>query len=113
VLARACGLFELYLALIFIQRLEILLVYLIFLSRNCLKPGKNDFVEISKNLGLDTNLKIVLLDYQNYYVGCSSSVKHSSNRLSILHNYFNSLMKLSSDLYLIKILNTLGKSFFP
>jgi len=27
--------------------------------------GKNDFPEISKNLARDTNLKIILLDYQN------------------------------------------------
>jgi len=32
--------------------------------------------------------------------------------LEILHNYFNSLTKLSSDLYLAKFLNISVKSFF-
>jgi len=33
--------------------------------------------------------------------------------LSVLHNYFNSLTKLFSDLYLAKFLDTLVKPFFP
>jgi len=32
--------------------------------------------------------------------------------LCILHNYFNSLTKLFSDLYLVKFLDTLAKLFF-
>jgi len=40
--------------------------------------GKNDFVEISKNLvtDLDTDLKIVLLERQNNYVGNSSMISN-------------------------------------
>jgi len=46
-----------------------------------LKPGKNDFVEISKNLGRYkiVHLKIVLLNCQNYYVGCSSIIGSVKN----------------------------------
>jgi len=33
--------------------------------------GKNGFAKVSKNLA-DTDLKIILLDYQNNYVGRSS-----------------------------------------
>jgi len=30
--------------------------------------GKNDFAEVCKNLSIDIDLKIILLNYQNYYV---------------------------------------------
>jgi len=33
---------------------------------------KNGFIEVSKNLAVDTDLKRILLDYQNYYVASSS-----------------------------------------
>jgi len=33
--------------------------------------------------------------------------------LNVLHNYFNSSIKLFSDLYLAKFLNILTKPFFP
>jgi len=35
------------------------------LHRKKFLHGKNDFAEISKNLDMDTVLKIILLDYQN------------------------------------------------
>jgi len=39
-----------------------------------IERGKNDFAELSKNLArcIKYNLKIILLDYQNNYVGRSS-----------------------------------------
>ena len=36
---------------------------------------KNDFVEISKNLETDTDLKIILLNYQNTYLGKSNMMR--------------------------------------
>jgi len=33
--------------------------------------------------------------------------------LNVLHNYFDSLIKLFSDLYLAKFLDTSAKPFFP
>jgi len=69
---------------------------------------------------LDTNLKIILLGYQNYYVGHSSVMSSAAKSfdilaisLSILHNYFDDLTKLFSDLYLYlaKFLDTLPKFF--
>jgi len=68
---------------------------------------------------LDIDLKIILLKYQNYYVKRSSMSDAAKNldvlaSLSVLHNYFDSLSKLSViDLYLTKFLDTLAKSFFP
>jgi len=67
----------------------------------------------------DINLKIILLNHQNYYVGRSSIMSNATKNfdilaisLSVLHNYFG-LIKLFLDLYLAKSLNTLAKSFFP
>jgi len=36
-------------------------------SRFLILPRKNGFVEVSKNLAIDTDLKIILVDYQNNY----------------------------------------------
>jgi len=62
--------------------------------------GKNDFAERSKIL-LDTDLKIILLDHQNNFVGTlkimSNSVKNFdilATSLSVLHNYFDNSTKL-------------------
>jgi len=78
---------------------------------------KNDFPEISKNLAMD--LKIILLNYQNYYVKRSSIMNNAAKNfdtlaisLGILYNYFNNLTKLFSDLYLAKFLDILTKPFF-
>jgi len=67
---------------------------------------------------LDTDSKIILLNCQNYYVGCSSIMSNATQNfdipaisLSVLHNYFNRLTKLFSYLYLPKFLSTLVKSF--
>jgi len=57
---------------------------------------KNDFAKISKNLA-GTDLKIILMNYKNNYVGCS-------NRLKLFSDYF---------LYLVKFLDISAKSFFP
>jgi len=60
---------------------------------------KNDFAEGFKIL-LDTDLKIILLDHQNDFVGTlktMSNAKHfdiPATSLSVLHNYFNSSTKL-------------------
>jgi len=62
--------------------------------------GKNSFVERSKIL-LDIDLKIILLDYQNNFVGIlkimSNAVKNFdilTTSLSVLRNYFDSSTKL-------------------
>jgi len=54
---------------------------------------------------LDTDLKIILLDHQNNFVGTLKIMNNAANNfdilatnLSILHNYF-SPTKLFSDLY--------------
>jgi len=64
---------------------------------------------------LDANLKIILLDHQSNNVGNSSMMGNTakncdilgfslgnqiSRHLNILHNYFDSLLKLFLDLYL-------------
>jgi len=52
----------------------------------------------------DTDLKIILLDYQNDYVGRSSIMSNAvksfdilATSLSVIHNYFDGLTKLLSD----------------
>jgi len=70
---------------------------------NALKRKKNNFAKVSKNLA--TDLKIILLDYQNNYIGCLSWLLkcqhflHHYSCLNFLHNYFDGLIKLFSDLY--------------
>jgi len=55
--------------------------------------GKNDFAEGSKIL-LDTDLKIILLGYQNNFIGTLKIMSNVKNfdilatGLSVLHNYF-------------------------
>jgi len=65
--------------------------------------GKNDFAEGSKIL-LDTDLKIILFDHQNNFVGnlktMSNAAKSSSilaTSLNVLHNYFE-FNKIAFDL---------------
>jgi len=79
---------------------------------------KNGFAEVSKNLQLDIDLKIILINYQNNYVGHSNwlleyenLLQHCLSCLSSLHNYFDVPTKLFSDLCLIKFLD-LSKSSF-
>jgi len=57
------------------------------------------------------NLKIILLDHQNNYVGrvlwwleYHHFLQHCSLCLSFIHNYFEGSTKLFSDLYLPKFL---------
>jgi len=76
-----------------------------------------DFAEISKNLAGYIDLKI--MNYQINYVGRSNWLLESQNFLqyyssclSFLHNYFDSLTKLFSDLYLAKFFDILVQSFF-
>jgi len=63
----------------------------------------------------------IVLNYQNYYVGrlsyllMSNAVKSFdvlATSLHVLHNYFDGLTKLFSDLYLAKFLDISTKSFF-
>jgi len=61
---------------------------------------KNDFAEGSKIL-LDTDLKIILLNQQNYFIGTLKIMSDAAKNfdilatdLSVLHNYFNSSTKL-------------------
>jgi len=50
---------------------------------------------------MDTDLKIILLNHQNNFVGtlkimnnAAKNFLYSNNCLSVLHNYFDSLTKL-------------------
>jgi len=61
--------------------------------------GKKDFAEGSKIL-LDTDLKIILLDYQNNFVeilkitsNAAKNLDILATSLNVLHNYFDSLKK--------------------
>jgi len=61
--------------------------------------------EVSKNLARYIDLKIILLNYQNYYVRRSSIMSNVAKKfdilainLSISYNYFDGLIKLFSDL---------------
>jgi len=49
--------------------------------------GKNDF-KVSKNLALDTDLKIILLDYQNNYIGRANWLLERQNFLQHCLSYF-------------------------
>jgi len=58
------------------------------------------------------------LDHQNNYVGNSSMMSNAAKNvdiltisLNVLHNYFDSSLKLFSNL--VKFLDTSAKSFFP
>jgi len=62
--------------------------------------GKNDFAEGSKIL-LDTDLKIILLDHQNNFIGALKIISNVAKNFdilatsfSILHNYFDNSTKL-------------------
>jgi len=69
--------------------------------------GKNNFTV--KYLKISLDLKIILLDHQNYY----RKLKHdeqcckkiSNQPTWVLHNYFDSSTKLFSDLHLDKFLD--------
>jgi len=61
-----------------------------------MEHGKSDFAERSKIL-LDTDQKIILLDYQNNFVGTLKIMSNAAKNfdilaigLSVLHNYFDS-----------------------
>jgi len=63
--------------------------------------GKNDFAKGSKIL-LDTDLKIILLDHQNYFVGTLKIISNAAKNFDILatnlnvllYNYFDSSTNL-------------------
>jgi len=61
--------------------------------------GKNDFAERSKIL-LDTDLKIILLDHQNNFVGTLKIMNNAAKfdtlaiSLSDIHNYFDRSINL-------------------
>jgi len=61
--------------------------------------GKNDCVEISKNLvtDLDTDLKIVLLERQNNFVGNSSMI--SNKKILLIYIQKNVLIILIRHLW--------------
>jgi len=85
---------------------------------------KNDFPEESKIYFQMPNidLKIILLDHQNNFVGTSKIMSDAAKNcdilatsLSVLHNNFDSSTKLFliTDLYVVKILDlSKAKSFF-
>jgi len=69
---------------------------------------------------VDTDLKITLLDHRNNYVGNSSMMSNAAKSfdipaisLSVLHNYFDGLTKLFSNLYLTTFLDVSVKLLFP
>jgi len=73
----------------------------------------------SKNLKLDTDLNIILLNQQNIYVKYLSIFHDTvkcfnilATSLNVLHNYFDGPTKLFSDLYLTKFFDILAQSFF-
>jgi len=71
--------------------------------------GKNGFAEVSKNLvkyKSESNFVWTIKIMWNEFKG-------SQKCLSILHNYFNEPIKLFSDLYAAKFLDTSTKPFFP
>jgi len=78
---------------------------------------KNNFEEFK--ILLDTDLKIILLDHQNNFLGIlkiRSNIAKNSDILatssSILHKYFDQQNQFS-DLYPVKILNFSIKPSFP
>jgi len=84
-----------------------------------MKHEKNDFAEVFKKISLDTDLKIILLNYQSNYVGRSKRSLEYQNFLlerslclSFPYNCFDDPTKLLSDLYLVKFLDASTKSFF-
>ena len=84
---------------------------------------KNGFIEIPKNL--DTDLKIILLDYNpnnyieysNWLLECQNFVQYYLACLNFLHNCFQRNLfstKLFSDLYVAKFLDiNFQQLFFP
>jgi len=82
-----------------------------FLTKNyiLLMHEKNNFIEVCKNL--NTDLKIILLKYQNNCVGILSMMSNAARSFDILainlsvYNYFNNLTKLFLSLYLTKFLD--------
>jgi len=85
--------------------------FVIFLRRGI--HGKNDFAEGFKILQ-DTDLKIMLLNHQNNFVGTLKIKSNAKNfvilatSLSVLHNYFDSSTEFF-DLYSAKILDPSAK----
>ena len=66
--------------------------------------GKNDDWSIYKNVSIiDTDLKIILLDYQNNYARNLRMMGNAMKNFDLL-NYFNSLTKLFSNLYVARFL---------
>jgi len=64
---------------------------------------------------IDTDIKIIL-DHQNNYVKSFSMMNNTAKKidilainLNVLHNYFDSSIKLFSNLYLAQFLNTSAK----
>jgi len=76
--------------------------------------GRTVFLEVYKNLARDTDLKIILLDYQNNYVGrsswylkCQNFLQPCLSRVSyiiifMIHNFGQTLF---SDSYLAQFLD--------
>jgi len=82
----------------------------------CFHLRLNDFAQVLKNLARYTDLKIILLNHENNYVGNSSIMSKAVKNLdvleitlSILYNYFDCPTKFS-DLYLVKLIRYLDKS---
>jgi len=60
-------------------------------------------------------MKIILLDHQNNYTGNSRMISNAAKHFDILaklNNYFDNLIKIFSDLYLVKFSDISAKPFF-
>jgi len=63
-----------------------ILIFPFALDTNIKVHEKNDFVKISKNLAryIQVNLKIILLNHQNNYVGNANMMSNVANNFDIL-----------------------------
>jgi len=63
-----------------------ILIFPFALDTNIKVHEKNDFVKVSKNLAryIQVNLKIILLNHQNNYVGNANMMSNVANNFDIL-----------------------------
>jgi len=74
--------------------------------------SKNDFAEISKNLGKYRSTNN-FIDQNNYVRNSNNAAKNFDiPETSVLHNHFNSPTKLFSNLYVAKFLDISSKRCF-
>jgi len=85
------------------------------IKQECIE--KTVLLKISKNLARyksENNIswiKIIYIRRLSIMSNASKNFDQFSNQLSVLHNYFDGLTKLFSDLYLAKLLHISAKSY--